>query len=1050
MSYEYDSRYHHRPRHDSHYTSRETDPYGYARSDKTLAEAREQLADMRQSNPYTSSYTPSYNTYTYEPRTSPPLPPRRPAPHSYRSHRQEQTWPPSPSVEDEREALAKEAPSSVGSSGQAEGEPPSNTRGTVDQDSLLDEIEQPSVAQHDRRYVLVSESSTDDDGSTLRDRRRRSFADRGGMSHINTDVPDPPVFTERVRAPYGYSKPQKESTAPSPADYMRSPEPITPSNSSHPRPDASRPSRPMPTESRHNSYTSPASKKEYVFDSDSDSEAHSTTHLRTERKPARYSFVKSDLQREDLRTNLRDTQERPEPRRHDSGQRPLPTIRKGDSSGSYKEYPNAESPRSSSSSVHSTRRSRPVPVDTVYANSSRPLSRPSSPSYRAPSPQLPTRLRDSPPGSRPSSRGGPRPTSPLASSFQPSSPGRGRGPVSESDWHSTYPPAPSDDRSRQPSRYGRHDTMPLPRPRIDVHSPSPARQSTGDSLPYPIDDQLIDVFMPPEEHYQFDHSTVCSPRQSYVDIPRATSPAIPSSPYTRDLPSRARRQDTETLEEPSRPRRSRSGSFRSHDGRRDRSSRRTASMDRKLPDCPRPYKSGPYDDWYALQDNKNFNICPSCYEGVFAGTPFDVDFKQVWLNDYSLERSCDFSSPWARLAWLLTLQRGRKSLDLINAIAGVMDTVAKPCPGDREAGAEDRISWYGITNPRDGTRVANFAICSSDRRMLEALLPSLRGCFAKMPKDDRHVCSLRTSSTRFPKYLDLLVELDVEAELSGQLPDLSRFVLLLRENSYKGECQRYKILFRKPWHFIPSLPEFTVCEQCYDELIWPATQSRSTSSSIPHMFNKSIQLVPGEDPDVGSSCCLWSPRMRDVWKEAVRYDDFSYLKDTAKERKRAESKYMKNRVRIMTWMGDAEKGTRKWKEAEDAMRELKKTPQKEEMPTPGERQKTVAQPVLTRDQYRIRKLTKENARLRWEVKERDSRISSLVECQDALKEDLAAEKKNAKAYRERLMFEKRDVDDLEAELRTARRKLNSLRVSLLDTDDERNWSDWEVDEQNEE
>lgn len=120
------------------------------------------------------------------------------------------------------------------------------------------------------------------------------------------------------------------------------------------------------------------------------------------------------------------------------------------------------------------------------------------------------------------------------------------------------------------------------------------------------------------------------------------------------------------------------------------------------------------------------------------------------------------------------------------------------------------------------------------------------------------------------------------------------------------------------------------------------------------------------------------------------------------------------------------------------------------MPTPGERQTTVAKPPLTRDQYRIRKLTKENARLRWEVEERDNKISSLVECQDALKEDLAAEKKNAKAYRERLIFEKRDVDDLEAELRTARRKLNSLRVSLLDTDDERNWSDWEVDEENKE
>ncbi len=895
---------------------------------------------MRQSNPYTSSY----NTYNaYEPRTSPP---RQSAPHSYRSHTRKPTWPPSPSVEDEREALAKEAPLSVGSPGQAEGEPPTNTRGTVDQDSILDEIEQPRAAQgHDRRFVLVSEPSTDDDGahrpSTLRDRRRRSFAERGGMSHINTNTPDPPVFTERVRTPYGYSKPQKESTAPSPTEYVRSPEPMTPSNSGHLTSDASRdardtqnrPSRPISSGSRHNSYTTPrSSKKEYVFDSDS--ETDSATHLRTERKPARYSFVKSDLQREDLKTNLRNTQERPEPRRHDSGQRPLPTIRKGDSSGSPKEYPNAQSPRSSSSSLSSgMTKSRPVPVDIVYANSSRPLSRPSSPLHRAPSPQLPTRLRDSPPHSRPSSRGGARPASPLSTSstFQPSSPGRGRAPVSEADWRSTYPPAPASDRSRQPSRYGRHDTMPLPKPRIDVHSPSPARQSTADSaLPYPIDDQLIDVVMPPEEHYQFDHSTVGSPRQSYVDVPRATSPSAPGSPYTRNLPSRARREDAETLEEPARARRTRSDSIRSQDSRRDRSSRRSASLDNPLPDCPRSYKTGPYDDWYALQGYKNFNICPSCYEGVFAGTSFKADFKQIWLGDWSVERTCDFSSPWSRLAWLLTIEQRRKSLDLIYAIADVMDYVASPCPGDREAGGEDRVSWYGIPNQRDGTHVANFAICSSDRRMLEALLPSLRGCFTKIPRgytgtSDRYVCSLRTSSPRSAKYLDLLVELGTEAESSGQLPDLNRFIKLVRESSFKGECARYKPLFRKPWHFIPSLPEFTVCEQCYDEVIWPATQSKTTSSPIPHMFNKSIQLVPGEDSDVGSSCCLWSPRMREVWRETIKYDDFSYLKSQARERKRAESKYMKNRKSIAEWLGDAPKGSRKWIEAEDAMKELKKS-----------------------------------------------------------------------------------------------------------------------------
>ncbi|KAG9185925.1 hypothetical protein G6011_07256 [Alternaria panax] len=987
MSYGHDSRYYQRPRHDSHYTPRDPTAYAYTQHDQTLAEAREQLADMRQSNPYTSSYS-TYSTYSaYEPRTSPP---QQPAPHSHRPHMLRRTWPPSPSVEDEGEALAKEAPSSVTPSGQAEGEPPVNTRGTVDQDSLLDDIEPPRLAQdHDRRFVLVSESSTDDHGahgtSTPRHRRRRSFAERGDMSHINTDVPDPPLFIERERTPYGYSKPQQESTAPSAAEYMRSPEPMTPSNSRYPGPhpsrDASdaqsRPSRARPGESRHNSYTtSRSSGKEYVFDSDS--ETDSTTHLRTERKPARYSFVKSDLQREDLRTNLRDTQERPETRRRDSGQRPLPTIRKGDSSGSSKEYSNPQSPRSSSSSLNSTRKSRPVPVDTTYANSSRPLSRPSSPSQRAPSPQLPTRLRDSPPESRPSSRSGVRPASPLSFSttLQPSSPGRGRVPISEADWHSTYPPAPTSDRSRQPPRYGRHETILLLRPRIDVQSPSPARPSTSDSaLPYPIDDQLIDVSMPPEEHYQFDHSTVGSPRESYVDFPRVTSPSVPGSPYTRELPPQSRRQDPEILEDSARTRRARSDSVRSQDARRDRLSRQITSMDRPLPDCPRSVKTGPCDDWYALQGHKNFNICPSCYEGVFAGTPFDVDFKQIWLGDWSVERTCDFSSPWTRLAWLLTVKQRRKSLDLIYAIADIMDYVASPCPGDREASTERNVSWYGISNQRDGTYVANFAICSSDRRMIEALLPSLRGCFTKIPRGHMYSadrCSLRTSSSVFAKYLDLLVELDREAELSGQLPDLNRFVKLVRENSFKGECARSRTLFRKPWHFIPSLPEFTVCEQCYDELIWPAIQSKSITSPIPHLFNKAIQLVPGEDPEVGSSCCLWSKRMREVWRETLKYDDLSYLKSQARERKRAESKYMKSRKQIVEWLGDAPKRSRKYAEAEDAMRELKKN----KSPLPfSDTYKCRA--TLIRQRQRVYGRSKENANLKLNAKEKVRLFSAL-------------------------------------------------------------------------
>jgi len=278
---------------------------------------------------------------------------------------------------------------------------------------------------------------------------------------------------------------------------------------------------------------------------------------------------------------------------------------------------------------------------------------------------------------------------------------------------------------------------------------------------------------------------------------------------------------------------------------------------------------------------------------------------------------------------MLTIKQRRKSLDLIYTLADIMEYQARPCPGDYEAGPDEGVSWYGIPDQRDGIHVANFAICSSDRRMIEALLPTLRGYFTKIPRAyshtlSRYTCSLRTSSHRFVKYMDLLVELDAEARASGRAPNINRFIELARNNAFKGECNGDKTSFRKPWHFIPSLPEFTVCEECYDEVIWPTLQSKSLPSTIPRLFNKSIQLVPGEDPDVGSSCCLWSPRMRKVWETAVKYEDYTYLKEQARERKKAHAKYVRNKKAIAEWVSDAPKGSSKWEKANDELRELKK------------------------------------------------------------------------------------------------------------------------------
>ncbi|KAI4625628.1 hypothetical protein J4E80_002760 [Alternaria sp. BMP 0032] len=102
-------------------------------------------------------------------------------------------------------------------------------------------------------------------------------------------------------------------------------------------------------------------------------------------------------------------------------------------------------------------------------------------------------------------------------------------------------------------------------------------------------------------------------------------------------------------------------------------------------------------------------------------------------------------------------------------------------------------------------------------------------------------------------------------------------------------------------------------------------------------------------------------------------------------------------------------------------------PQEEEMPTPGERQTTVAKPLLTRDQHRIRKLTKENARLRWEVKERDTKISRLQEFHQALEKELAAEKEQSLVWKKESGTESWRAWRLSTELSNIRDRLELFR-----------------------
>lgn len=341
-------------------------------------------------------------------------------------------------------------------------------------------------------------------------------------------------------------------------------------------------------------------------------------------------------------------------------------------------------------------------------------------------------------------------------------------------------------------------------------------------------------------------------------------------------------------------------------------------LDRPLPSCPRSELSSEYNDWYTLNGCSNFDICPSCFEGVFADTPFSTYFSPVARAEEDGARYCDFSSPWMRLAWLLTIKQRRKTPEFLYQLDSILETEGS-CPGDYEL-STDQMVWYGIPDERDGGHVANFVVCGCDLKSLEALIPSFRGYFTPVQSKNPNAvpstftCSFRACSRRFPRYLDLLLELDGEAQHFGLQPSTSRFIKMVRENASRNECSRDKPLRDKLWHFIPHLPEFTVCQECFDELILPAITSASSHipDTIPKLFNRTMCLVPDEDPELGSTCCLYSPRMRKIWERSVENEDFEYLKRKAIERKQVEKKLARENSDILTLIAELKSETVQW------------------------------------------------------------------------------------------------------------------------------------------
>ncbi len=798
-----------------------------------------------------------------------------------RSTRRQNTWPPNPSVEDEDEALAKEFPKRRSTK---EREDEVRMPGTPDQDPVLIELE-----NHDRRFVLVPQDETRASRRESKSARRRSE-----LLPLKMDASKADLFTRRQPSPYAFSASQAASPKRNSAELLTLSTPDIPRNSSS----ASISS--LKSDRQPQSRNCKGSSDERQTD-DSDLEPAVMTRLRNRKFKPRVSFTgpapPPQSRPEIKRFSTSPIERQSKPATSCTGilksamkvPRSLPT--------SDDEKPGRNRAQSSSSKAGPI----PIPIpqhvraESVY--SGRPnvcefvAETRANESACVPTPSVSLKFidRTSTGGYYASTKPSSRPSSPTMLTFE------------ARDFANQASRAPNDYNNGDRANRSINETRSRDGPSFDLS----ARQSsfertvgngkgfpaTPSTLPYPVDDHMF--HMPNPEHY-IDTPTTPSvqTKSSWPSFGIQDSTASPVSiPNPSKRPPTALRPpiaDNVTLTS-----RTPATASRLHTttSRTPATSRDTLVLPTSLPVCPRMEYSKKYDDWYTLRADQAFDICPNCLDGIVWLTHFQSEFIPSPRRATTTRTRCDFASPWVRLAWLLTLKRQRQDLDLIYALSAIA-SVDSSCPDAREGTGP----WYGLLG-EEGQFIPGFAICSCDMKYIEACFPSLIGLLSRMPPSssgpDAGMCSMRISGKMFPTYLDLLEDIDEEARAVPlrSSPSLQVLIKIVRADSPKKrrtECTRDNLIHESTWHFIPALPEFTVCEVCFDGVIWPTIKQ---GSDVAERFNKVLMPLPAGVGTAGASCQVYSPRMQKIWERAVKYGDkegLNYLARKVRERREVE------------------------------------------------------------------------------------------------------------------------------------------------------------------
>ncbi|KAI4193592.1 MAG: hypothetical protein LQ346_003871 [Caloplaca aetnensis] len=417
---------------------------------------------------------------------------------------------------------------------------------------------------------------------------------------------------------------------------------------------------------------------------------------------------------------------------------------------------------------------------------------------------------------------------------------------------------------------------PDPTPQIDVRSPSPSRHRRS-STSSGTDQRSRSQHFPENQTQGTSEKTSQTLRPAGIEHRRRSSSAVVNRPRLTIDSSHA-----QAGTELSQPR---------HLSPKSQSATRAASVGAPpahLPPCPRSVPAGGHNDWYCLNDYPMFKVCPTCRDAV-SKAGYGRHFIAAFTNSPERPVRCSFSIPWIRMAYLLMVKKRRSDVNLLYDMADVAeDTTA--CPGKRASTRE----WYRIRDVDSDRNVPGFYACPYCVRSLETIFPVLKGVFHKSRSRhslEERACSLRSDSSRFATYVDLLEDTAKQADEYRRAPNTYRFVELAKKLGAIPTCLRDDMLRSGAWHIMPRLPEFTACSECYEDIVWPAVLQ---GLPLAPQFTKEPQVI--EKPQVGVSCQMYSSKMRKVFLDACSDDDFDYLRKFALKRHRIERDLQKRIV----------------------------------------------------------------------------------------------------------------------------------------------------------